>query len=392
MTIGIDATPLEIWDGRHGTGAYLRGLLPALAARGAGHEFVLFSYTTPPPEIGVAADRFRVVRLAAPPLGRARALISHQLALPVLARSLGLSVLHIPGVSVNASMPAIPLWQSVPLVVTVHDLNPLHFPAEILPGARHRVFYRAMLRAVRRAAHLLCDSRATRADLMTHLGIPDDRITVAPLAPDPLFTSAPVVPDDPRAMALGSRPYVLHVGGPAHTKNLGGVLRAMVALWAEATFRSDLVCVSALPCDPAAICPETAPYRGRIHALSDVSPRFLLWLYQHALCLAFPSLYEGFGLPVLEAMASGCPVITSRVASLPEVAGDAAVYVDPLSVVAIEDAVAGLVREPERRRALSASGLRHVRRFSYASTAETTLAVYDRVGRRGDRRGPMPDR
>src|SRR5262249_50402163 len=161
------------------------------------------------------------------PLGRARALASHQVALPWAARRLGLDLLHVPGVAVNASMPAIPLWRAVPTVVTVHDLIPLRFPAEILPAARHRLFYPVMLAAAARARHLLCASRGARDDLIRELRVPADRITVAPLAPDPLFTPAPGPAEDARAREVEGLPYVLHVGGPAPLKNLATVVAAM---------------------------------------------------------------------------------------------------------------------------------------------------------------------
>src|SRR5438132_4829388 len=133
LRIGIDVTPLQIRDGRHGIGSYLRGLLPALARRHEPGEYLLFAYAGVPLALPTLPSNFSVVELPAPRLGRAVALLSHQLALPLLARRHRLSLLHIPHVSVTASVPGIPLWQSVPLVVTVHDLIPLQFANILLP-------------------------------------------------------------------------------------------------------------------------------------------------------------------------------------------------------------------------------------------------------------------
>jgi glycosyltransferase involved in cell wall biosynthesis len=381
MKIGIDVTMLQIQGGRHGIGSYLRGLIPALARQGLEHEYALFAYAAPALDLPPLPERFRVTTLNAPPLGRARALVSHQLALPALARRLGLGVLHVPGVSYNASMPAIPLWPAVPIVVTVHDLIPLLFPDEVLPRRRHRLFYLLMLRACARADHLVCVSEATRQDVRSRLGLPDSRLSVVPNAADALFTTAPGPAGDRRAAALPADGFVLHVGGAAPLKNLASVLAAMVDLWRERV-SAHLVCVAAAPFDPVALCPGIAAHRNRVHVLERVSPRFLRWLYQHALCLAFPSLYEGFGLPVLEAMASGCPVITARTGSLPEVGGEAAVYVEPLSPRSIGLAIRDFARSPGRRAAARAAGLEQAGRWSYDRTAAATLAVYEAVGRR----------
>jgi glycosyltransferase involved in cell wall biosynthesis len=381
LTIGIDVTPLQIAGGRHGTGSYLRALIGALARRDAGPEFVLFAQPRADTGLGPLPHRFRVIALPGPPLGRGRALLSHQVALPLMARRLGLHALHVPGVSLNPSMPGIPLWQPLPLVVTVHDLNPLHFPRETLPRRRHRIFYRAMLRAAARAAHIMCDSDYTARDVIARLDVPPGRITVAPLAPDPLFTATPEPAEARPIDALAPGDYVLHLGGPLPLKNLRRLLEAMAALWSARTVSTALACVTPMRFDPLALCPAATPYRDRLHVLESVPPSHLRWLYRHALCLAVPSLHEGFGLPVLEAMASGCPVIASDRASLPEVGGDAALYVDPSSMASIRDGLRDLIQDPGRRAALREAGLCRARRFSCEATAEATLAVYERVAR-----------
>ncbi len=380
MRIGIDVTALQIRGGRHGVGSYLRGLLGGLDRVAPGHDYALIAWTGPALSPGPLGPSFRVARLSRLPGGRTRALVAHQLGLVRLCRRLELDALHVPSVSTNASLPGIPLLQPVPVVVTVQDLIPLRFPAAILPQRRHRLFYRAQLRAVRRAAHVLCPSSQTRHDLLLRLGLAPERVTLAPLAADAAFSAEPAPPADERAGRLRGRPFVLHVGGAAPTKNLPGLLAAMARLWATPGAGADLVCVSPEPLRAAAL--GAGAHQDRVHVLLDVGQPFLRWLYQEARALAVPSLYEGFGLPVLEAMASGCPVVASRLGALPEVGGEAALYADPADAAEIAAAIARVLGDPALAADLRARGLKRAAAFGYEATARATCEVYEQVGRR----------
>jgi glycosyltransferase involved in cell wall biosynthesis len=378
VKIGIDCTMLQVQSGRHGVGSYLRGLLGGLARVSPGHDYRLIAYPGTL-DAGDLPPSFRLARVSAPSLGKARALISHQVLLPAMSRRLKLDVLHIPVVSMNASLPGIPLARAVPVVVTVQDLMPLRFPEHLLPHRRHRVFYRAMLAAVRRARHVLCTSTCTREQLLADVGLPAERITVAPLAADPCFSTAEVAPGDARASALANRAFVLHVGGLQPMKNLPRLAAAMTRLWAEG-HSVDLVCVGAAPMAPTGLIPEG--HRHRLIALDDVQVPFLRWLYQRARVLAIPSLAEGFGLPVLEAMASGCPVVAGRTGSLPEVGGDAARYVDSMDVNDIAAGLGAVLGDKPLLDALRARGLLRAAEFGYDRTARATLEGYERASAR----------
>jgi glycosyltransferase involved in cell wall biosynthesis len=281
-----------------------------------------------------------------------------------------------------------PPWLPCPAVVTIHDLIHLRFP-------RHRrhplapVYARVMLRlAVRRAAALVTVSRATQRDLETWLGVPADRIRVIPNGVAPRFRPA----GDPAALAAAleahgvRRPYWLFVGNPLPHKNLGGLLAAFAGL----DPRSGGLVLAGVPPAARPAVERAVATRGLERRVAILAPRpvdSLPSLYQGATGLVCPSLWEGFGLPALEAMACGTPVIAGARGALPEVLEGAGVLVDPTNVDALREAMYNLAGDESLRVALGAAGLRRARAFSWRSAAEATLVVYREVLERQPRLG-----
>lgn len=246
---------------------------------------------------------------------------------------------------------ALPFRPPCPCVVTVHDLSFARDPA--LMGRKDRfVFRRVVPRAVRRAARVLTVSERTKKDLVELYGIAPAKIVVTPNGVDPAFTPGE-----------GSRDYVLAVGAIQERKNQVAALEAASAV--------GLPLVVAGPPKDAELAEELRRRGARLEGY--VEKERLAELYRGAACLVQASRFEGFGLPVLEAMASGTPVVAVREPALEEVAGSAAVFVE-------KDRVAEGIRQAlEDRDRLVAGGLERARAFSWRATAERTLAVYREI-------------
>ena len=273
---------------------------------------------------------------------------------------------------------------SKPYVVTVHDLiryrdMTREEPLIHRPNGRDRFYLRLDAAGIRRAAAVIAVSETTKRELMSHLSLPDGRITVVYEGVDhSLFR-----PVDQRPFAF---PYVVYVGSEQPRKNLVTLLRAFARLKREKRFREHkLVKVG----EPGG---REGPFREQtVRAVADLAlgddvvfagrlpePELARY-YSAAECFALPSLYEGFGLPPLEAMACGCPVVVSSAGALPEVAGDAALVVEPTDDEALARAIADIVADPTTRNDLRARGLARAREFSWERAAQETMRVYERM-------------
>lgn len=368
MRIGIDTH----WVERDGTGncTYTRNLLDQLAAIDSENEYILYAIHAEHPfylRFRNSAN-FAVRRMLSskPPV---------RIALELAARSLvdHLDVLHVQYIA--------PPWFRGRLVLTVHDLAFLHVPDSFRPVERWRL--RVMVpKNIARADRVLTVSEFSKQDIITHYGIPAERVVVTPNGGTPL----PAPSDFASACTRhGVRPpFVVSVGRLDRRKNLTRTLDAFAAARRRSSLPHQLVLVGL----DDTLSPELdermhrAGLQESIVRTGLIPDQDLAALLKGADLMVYASLFEGFGLPVLEAMAVGCPVVTSRTSCLPEVAGDAAILVDPQDTEEIAAAIERVLTDATLRKDLSQRGRLRAARFSWRRTAERTLQVYLALARK----------
>lgn len=272
-----------------------------------------------------------------------------------------------------------------PWVTTFHDLGPLTRP-EFFSKARPWLLRNYVRAAVRRADALICVSQATAQELSDIAGVPlGDRLAVIHegAAPEFFEPPSPAALDSLRARPAAGQPYFLYTGSMNPRKNLVRVVRAYAAVANRVP--QQLVLTGAFGWDSTELARELelTPAAARIIRPGYVSDEQLRALYAGADGFLFPSLYEGFGLPILEAMACGCPVVTSNLSSMPEVAGDAALLVDPASEDELAQAMLALAGDTALRARLVQAGQARAgaRGFSWEACGASTLEVYRKVRR-----------
>jgi glycosyltransferase involved in cell wall biosynthesis len=274
--------------------------------------------------------------------------------------------------------------RDVPHVVTCHDVLAIRAARDEFAGVRTRWSGKRLqsmvLRGLRESQRIVCDSRATAGDLVRIGHVPAGNLDLVHPGLSPAFT--PMNPEDARArvkrLALPA-PFLLHVGADHWYKNRGGLLKIYAELVQRMPSAPPLVVAGAplAPWEWARVAGRRLS--GRVIEVSGLDDADLAALYSCATLLLFPSLAEGYGWPVLEAMACGCRVVTSRRAPLTEIAGEAATYIDPIDPAAAADIVAGVLQESAaRRQSFVAAGIERSRVFTPAAMVDAYLRIYRR--------------
>jgi glycosyltransferase involved in cell wall biosynthesis len=378
--------PLRIvLDIRHardfGIGTYIRNLVQALVKIDQENHYILVGRPADFEQCSVSGGNFETAAYR-----RSGEELADEVAFPLFLRGFAADLYHIP-------LNSVPLLMPRPYVVTIHDMSGLLFPEG--RKQQHGLGPYRFRRGLQRADRVIAVSAATRRDVEKFMGIPADRIRQVYNAPDPQFLGHRPAGDadsleNERQLILEryqiSYPFLLYAGNIRTQKNIPRLVEAFAVLRGDLEDHPEYKDLRLI-----IIGDEISRYpsvrRAVIQTRVEQVVRFLGFVpfdtlrifYEAAAAFVFPSLYEGFGLPPLEAMSCGTPVVTSGVSSLPEVVGDAAMIVNPENVFDIARGVREVLLDQDLRASLIRKGYQQVRRFSWERTAREVLQIYREV-------------
>lgn len=373
MHIGIDAHAIGAQQG--GNETYIRNLIIALAELDHENQYTL--YFSDAQAANAWRNRYANfrVRLLPPPTP----LVRVPVALAVELRRRPVDILHVQYTA--------PPFCRAPVITTIHDLAFEHLPETFTRRGKTQLRL-TVRRTARRAAHILTVSEFSRQDIINTYQLPPDKITVTHNGCEPQFTPQPTSnceADIIKGKFGITRNYLLAVGSLQPRKNLVRLLRAYARLrQQEPTFQLQLVIVGRQLWLYREILQEIKQqnFAADVIITGYASDEDLPALYRSAVALVYPSLFEGFGLPPLEAMACGTPVITSNSSSLPEVVGTAALLVDPYEEAALAQAMCNISGDATLRLQLRQAGIQQAKGFTWSAAAEKTLKLYQEITRK----------
>lgn len=370
MKIAIDARAY----GWAGIGRYIRNLIASLAAAQHEHSFVVLVSGA---EAARQVRGLRDPRFTTLPVEGSYYSWREQTVFWRQVSRLSADLVHFTHFNV-------PLLLRRPYVVTIHDVTRFYFPGQTRRSLVRQLCYEQVFaRAVRRARAVVCVSETTRAALQQlPLGLPSHVQVVAEGVAEHFFVAPPEATRQRIRRLVGRRPYFLSVGVWMSHKNLPRLLEAFAHMQRERPDVRLVVTGGARTrfVDVPAVARSLDLPAGAVVFPGFVPDELLPALYAEAVALVLPSLYEGFGLPALEAMAAGTPVVAASAGSLPEVLGTAAWLVNPEYCPDLERALREMLDQPSLRARLSAAGRVRARQFSWQRCAQETLAVYERAG------------
>jgi len=364
LRIAIDARKLH----DYGIGTYVRNLLRELSRQDGDDEYVLLCRRDDMAFVEGLGPRFQAIAETSGNYS-----VREQLTIPLSVGRSKVDLFHAPHYVVSPLM-------TCPYVVTIHDCIHLRFP-QYLPNRAALVYAKAvMTMAARRAKRVLTVSHASKEDILQYLGVPAAKVEVIYNALDERLETPPTDQDiwRVRERFLLTSPFILYTGNIKPHKNVDRLIEAYSLLRRRGFEHVKLLIIG----DEISKYPNLRRlvHRFQLHQhvrfLGFVPDQTLAVLYQLAAVFVFPSLYEGFGLPPLEAMAAGAPVITSNVSSLPEVVGDAALMIDPTDSGAIADAMARVLGDEALRANLICRGRERVKAFSWQRSVARIREVY----------------
>ncbi len=356
MKIGIDG---RLWN-ESGVGRYIRNLVKGLDGLETKHEFSVF----------LGAKDYKSVQFKSPNITKIEAnsrwhTLSEQLEFKSIVNKAGLDLVHFPYFSY-------PLFANVPFVITIHDLIIDHYPtgmASSLPFPLYKIkhyAYRHLTKsAVAKSEKIIVPSIATKKELVDHYDALKSKIEVVYEGFDHLISPK-------KSTQLVTDNYILYVGNAYPHKNVERLINAFEVIAKKSSI--DLVCVGRKDFFYERL---EKKHPKRVHFLHDVADSALFDYYTNAKLLAMPSLMEGFGLPVLEAMSLSCPVVSSQTEALKEIAGDAALYFDPEQEESIVKNIESVLSKPNVRLEMIRKGKVRAKLFSWRSCVEKTLKVYE---------------